>query len=119
TRPVIIVGWCKDKLNDQLVERWPTLFETCVPHTTRPMRAGELSGREYFFVLSKEQMEQDIQDGMFMEVGTYNEHYYGVSYRAVHEVAKQHKHCLLDVSLDCVPQLSNMSLHPIVLFVRP
>lgn len=44
--------------------------------TTRDMRVGEVNGRDYFFV-SKEQFEQMIQDGRFVEYTFYNNNLYG------------------------------------------
>ena len=40
---------------------FPERFGSCVPHTTRPKRQFEVDGRDYHFVLSREQMEADIQ----------------------------------------------------------
>lgn len=44
--------------------------------TTRDMRVGEVNGRDYFFV-SKEQFEQMIQEGRFVEYTFYNNNLYG------------------------------------------
>ena len=44
--------------------------------TTRPMRVGEVNGRDYFFV-SKEQFEFMIQEGRFVEYTFYNNNLYG------------------------------------------
>lgn len=53
------------------------------------MRDGELDGRDYHFVASREQMEQDIQNHMFIEAGQYNDNLYGTSVASVREVAEQ------------------------------
>ena len=42
TRPVIILGPLKDRLNDDLMREFPSRFGSCVPHTTRPMRPNEV-----------------------------------------------------------------------------
>ena len=44
--------------------------------TTRPMRVGEVNGRDYFFV-SKEQFELMLQEDKFVEHTIYNENLYG------------------------------------------
>ena len=44
--------------------------------TTRPMRVGEVDGRDYFFV-TKEQFEQMIRNDEFVEFTIYNGNYYG------------------------------------------
>jgi len=55
--------------------------------TTRPRREYEVDGRDYHFVSSREQMEKDIQNHLFIEAGQYNENLYGTSLSAVKEVA--------------------------------
>ena len=61
TRPIIILGPLKDRLNDDLMREYPNRFGSCVPHTTRPRRDHEVNGRDYHFVESVEKMEKDIQ----------------------------------------------------------
>ena len=61
TRPVIILGPLKDRINDDLMREFPERFGSCVPHTTRPQREHEVNGRDYHFVKSVEQMEKDIE----------------------------------------------------------
>lgn len=48
-----------------------------------------MDGRDYHFVLSREQMERDIQDHRFIEAGQYNNHLYGTSVQSVREVAEK------------------------------
>ncbi|KAF3827440.1 hypothetical protein GH733_002926, partial [Mirounga leonina] len=69
TRPVIILGPMKDRINDDLISEFPDKFGSCVPHTTRPKRDYEVDGRDYHFVTSREQMEKDIQEHKFIEAG--------------------------------------------------
>lgn len=118
TRPVIILGPMKDRVNDDLISEFPDKFGSCVPReylkrhvyastlirmcrvsnrvsvpivsdTTRPKRDYEVDGRDYHFVLSREQMERDIQEHKFIEAGQYNNHLYGTSVQSVREVAEK------------------------------
>lgn len=57
--------------------------------TTRPKRDYEVDGRDYHFVVSREQMERDIQEHKFIEAGQYNSHLYGTSVQSVREVAEK------------------------------
>lgn len=57
--------------------------------TTRPKRDYEVDGRDYHFVVSREQMEKDIQDHKFIEAGQYNNHLYGTSVQSVRQVAEK------------------------------
>ncbi|XP_051752236.1 disks large homolog 1 isoform X24 [Ctenopharyngodon idella] len=119
TRPVIILGPMKDRINDDLISEFPDKFGSCVPHTTRPKRDYEVDGRDYHFVASREQMEKDIQDHKFIEAGQYNNHLYGTSVQSVREVAEKGKHCILDVSGNAIKRLQLAQLYPIAVFVKP
>ncbi|XP_029930480.1 discs large homolog 1-like protein isoform X6 [Myripristis murdjan] len=119
TRPVIILGPMKDRINDDLISEFPDKFGSCVPHTTRPKRDYEVDARDYHFVVSREQMEKDIQDHKFIEAGQYNNHLYGTSVQSVREVAEKGKHCILDVSGNAIKRLQLAQLHPIAIFIKP
>ncbi|XP_059358254.1 discs large homolog 1-like protein isoform X7 [Carassius carassius] len=119
SRPVIILGPMKDRVNDDLISEFPDKFGSCVPHTTRPKRDYEVDGRDYHFVVSREQMEKDIQEHKFIEAGQYNSHLYGTSVQSVREVAEKGKHCILDVSGNAIKRLQVAVLYPIAIFIKP
>ncbi|XP_027013945.1 discs large homolog 1-like protein isoform X6 [Tachysurus fulvidraco] len=119
TRPVIILGPMKDRVNDDLISEFPDKFGSCVPHTTRPKRDYEMDGRDYHFMVSREQMERDIQEHKFIEAGQYNNHLYGTSVQSVREVAENGKHCILDVSGNAIKRLQVAQLFPIAIFIKP
>ncbi|XP_067640330.1 disks large 1 tumor suppressor protein isoform X11 [Eurosta solidaginis] len=119
TRPVIVLGPLKDRINDDLISEYPEKFGSCVPHTTRPKRDYEVDGRDYHFVSSREQMERDIQNHLFIEAGQYNDNLYGTSVASVREVAEKGKHCILDVSGNAIKRLQVAQLYPIAIFIKP
>nr|XP_046162928.1 disks large homolog 2 isoform X19 [Oncorhynchus gorbuscha] len=128
TRPVIILGPMKDRINDDLISEYPDKFGSCVPpanssghrDTTRSRRDYEVDGRDYHFVMSREQMEQDIQEHKFIEAGQYNDNLYGTSVQSVKYVAeRQGKHCILDVSGNAIKRLQVAQLYPIAIFIKP
>ncbi|XP_049441030.1 disks large homolog 3 isoform X9 [Epinephelus fuscoguttatus] len=120
TRPVIILGPMKDRVNDDLISEFPHKFGSCVPHTTRPRRENEMDGQDYHFVGSREQMEKDIQDNKFIEAGQFNDNLYGTSILSVRTVAeRQGKHCILDVSGNAIKRLQQAQLYPIAIFIKP
>lgn len=57
--------------------------------TTRPRRDNEVDGQDYHFVVSREQMEKDIQDNKFIEAGQFNDNLYGTSIQSVRAVAER------------------------------
>nr|XP_020443583.1 disks large homolog 3 isoform X8 [Monopterus albus] len=149
TRPVIILGPMKDRVNDDLISEFPHKFGSCVPReltarnisaryikfsccdknnnknpfhsadTTRPRRENEMDGQDYHFVASREQMEKDIQDNKFIEAGQFNENLYGTSILSVRTVAERGKHCILDVSGNAIKRLQQAQLYPIAIFIKP
>ncbi|CAO2623553.1 Disks large homolog 3 [Lemmus lemmus] len=118
-RPVIILGPMKDRVNDDLISEFPHKFGSCVPHTTRARRDNEVDGQDYHFVVSREQMEKDIQDNKFIEAGQFNDNLYGTSIQSVRAVAERGKHCILDVSGNAIKRLQQAQLYPIAIFIKP
>lgn len=51
-------------------------YNISVPYTTRPMREGEVAGRDYNFV-SIEEFKKMIEDDVLLEHGMHNKHLYG------------------------------------------
>uniref|UniRef100_A0A4W2IK68 Discs large MAGUK scaffold protein 3 n=1 Tax=Bos indicus x Bos taurus TaxID=30522 RepID=A0A4W2IK68_BOBOX len=88
-------------------------------NTTRPRRDNEVDGQDYHFVVSREQMEKDIQDNKFIEAGQFNDNLYGTSIQSVRAVAERGKHCILDVSGNAIKRLQQSQLYPIAIFIKP
>nr|XP_058908885.1 disks large homolog 3-like [Kogia breviceps] len=118
-RPVIILGPVKDGVNADLISEFPHKFGPCVPRTTRPRRDSEVDGQDDHSVVSREQMEKDIQDNKFVEAGQSNDHLYGASVQSVRALAERGKHCILDVSGDAIKRLQQSQLYPIATFITP
>ena len=68
TRPVIILGPLKDRLNDDLMREFPSRFGSCVPHTTRPKRPNEVSS---FINLYSRGVYINITAICYMKINTY------------------------------------------------
>ncbi|XP_046566015.1 LOW QUALITY PROTEIN: disks large homolog 2-like [Haliotis rubra] len=121
TRPVIILGPLKDRINDDLISEFPDKFGSCVPHF---YKAWLQDARDYHFVSMtwascSQQMEKDIQNHLFIEAGVYNDNLYGTSVASVKEVAENKKHCILDVSGNAIKRLQVAGLYPIAIFIKP
>uniref|UniRef100_A0A3Q2ZMN2 Guanylate kinase-like domain-containing protein n=1 Tax=Kryptolebias marmoratus TaxID=37003 RepID=A0A3Q2ZMN2_KRYMA len=85
--------------------------------TTRPKRDYEVDGRDYHFMVSREQMEKDIQDHKFIEAGQSGSN--GPSVKVSVSCCVQGKHCILDVSGNAIKRLQLAQLHPIAIFIKP
>jgi guanylate kinase len=66
--------------------------------TTRAPRAGEVEGRDYFFV-SRELFEEDIEAGNFLEYAEVHGNYYGTSLKPVREALSADKLVIFDIDV--------------------
>uniref|UniRef100_A0A5K3EQC5 Pro-interleukin-16 n=2 Tax=Mesocestoides corti TaxID=53468 RepID=A0A5K3EQC5_MESCO len=117
TRPVVILGDLMYSITEDLLADFPRDFSTCVPHTTRHRRHGEVDGRDYHFVKSRSKMESEINLNRYIEAGEYNGNLYGTHIQSVFKVASSGFHCLLDVGGLAMQRLTAAGLPPIAIFV--
>ncbi|QOR62131.1 guanylate kinase [Sulfurovum sp. ST-21] len=73
-------------------------FYFSISTTTRKPREGEKHGREYFFV-SKEEFEEDIKAGNFLEYAEVHGNYYGTSLKPVREALNSGKLVIFDIDV--------------------
>jgi len=66
--------------------------------TTRAPRVGEKNGVDYFFV-SKEDFEEDIKMGNFLEYAQVHGNYYGTSLKPVREALEEGKLVIFDIDV--------------------
>lgn len=66
--------------------------------TTRAPRAGEVHGKDYFFV-SKESFEEDIKAGNFLEYAQVHGNYYGTSLKPVRKALEEGKLVIFDIDV--------------------
>lgn len=120
-RPIVLIGAPgvgRNELKRRLVARDPEKFKSCVPYTTRPIRPGEVAGREYLFV-SREKMESDIANGKFIEYGEYKGHLYGTSGESVKTIVNANCVCVLSPHYQALKSLRTAQLKPYIVHIRP
>ncbi len=66
--------------------------------TTREPRVGEIDGVDYFFV-SKENFEEDIKAGNFLEYAQVHGNYYGTSLKPVRIALEEGKLVIFDIDV--------------------
>lgn len=96
-------GSGKSTLVDQLVRRVPNL-RFSVSYTTRPRRGQERDGEHYFFI-SREEFEQRIQAGEFLEHAEVFGNYYGTHVGEPERAAQQGMDLVLDIDVQGARQL--------------
>jgi guanylate kinase len=72
--------------------------------TSRPIREGEVDGRDYFFV-TRSVFEADIAEGRQVEYGECEKYLFGTSIDAIRQVVNSGKICILNFQ----PQVSECS----------
>ncbi|KAI9323672.1 guanylate kinase [Dichotomocladium elegans] len=111
-------GSGKSTLLKRLFAEYPDTFGFSVSHTTRGPRPGEVNGKDYHFV-TKETMEEEVAAGKFIESATFSGNMYGTSIKAVEDVVKAGKVCMLDIDMQGVKLVKKTSLNPRYIFVQP
>lgn len=79
-------------------------FCLSISHTTRSPRPGEADGREYFFV-SRDEFQELIDAGQFIEWAEYNGNLYGTSRKFLEDAARDERIVLLDIDIQGVQSL--------------
>lgn len=82
------------------------------------MRAGEENGKEYYFI-SREQMEENIEAGKFIEFGEYKGNLYGTSSESVTAIVNSGKVCILNPHYQALKMLRTPQLKPYIIYIKP
>ncbi|XP_055919447.1 MAGUK p55 subfamily member 7 isoform X1 [Eupeodes corollae] len=120
-RPVVLIGAPgvgRNELKRRLTARDPEKFRSPVPYTTRPIRQGEVPGREYIFI-SREKMESDVSAGKFIEHGEYKGHLYGTSAESVKSIVNAGCVCILSPHYQAIKALRTVQLKPFMIHIKP
>ena len=99
------------KQNDNLV--------VSVSATTRPRRAGEVQGQDYYFVDTAE-FNRMVDDGEMLEHAKVFGHYYGTPRAPVEKALEAGKDVIFDIDWQGTQQLSEMARDDLVtVFILP
>lgn len=96
-------GAGKSTISRALLEKHPDLTMS-VSATTRPMRPGEVEGKDYYFI-DTAKFEQMVADGEFLEHAKVFDNYYGTPRGPVNDALKSGKDVLFDVDWQGTQQL--------------
>jgi len=90
-----------------------------VSYTTRPMREGEVDGREYFFV-SREKFEELISAGEFLEYAEVHGNLYGTSLDENEKMFKAGRDVIVEVDVQGAVQIvERLGGDTISIFILP
>jgi guanylate kinase len=111
-------GAGKSTLARLLLESDP-LISMSVSVTTRPKRANEVDGKDYFFV-SRERFEEMVHEGAFLEHATVFGNRYGTPAPAVERMLGTGRDVLFDIDWQGAQQLAQKAKDDLVrVFILP
>lgn len=96
-------GAGKSTISRALLEKHPDLTMS-VSATTRPMRPGEIEGKDYYFI-DTQTFEDMVENGQFLEHAKVFDNYYGTPRAPVEAALKGGKDVLFDVDWQGTQQL--------------
>lgn len=119
--PLMIVisgpsGVGKDTIARQLIARRPDDFYFVVTATTRPARAGEVHGRDYFFV-SHDQFARMIEEDELLEYAIVYNDYKGVPKQQIRDALASGKDVIMRVDVQGAATIRKIIPNAIFVFL--
>lgn len=118
--PVILAapsGTGKTTIAHALV-RGSERFVFSVSATTRPPRADERHGEDYYFV-GEERFQTMIRDGELVEWAEVHGHHYGTPLRNLEDATERGEHVVLDIDVQGARQIREKVPDALLLFIFP
>ncbi|MEG1137425.1 MAG: guanylate kinase [Lachnospiraceae bacterium] len=122
TKGILIVvsgfsGSGKGTLMKRLLESYDN-YALSISATTRPPRAGEINGREYFFK-DVDEFEKMIAKDELIEYARYVNNYYGTPKEYVEEQLSQGKDVILEIEIQGALKVKEKFPETLLLFITP
>ncbi len=117
---VVVSGFAgsgKGTVMKELLSRYDN-YSLSVSATTRAPRPGEVNGKEYFFK-SRDEFEEMINDGEFIEHAKYVNNYYGTPKKYVNEQLDLGKDVILEIEIQGALQIKSKYPDTLLLFLTP
>lgn len=111
-------GSGKGTLTKALLDNYHDEYALSISATTRAPRTGEQEGVHYFF-LSRENFEQMISEGAFLEHAQYVGNYYGTPRAYVEKQLNLGKNVILEIEIQGALQVKKLMPEALLLFITP
>ena len=106
----------KGTVIEKLLERNHDLALS-ISYTSRPIREGEVNGKDYIFV-SKDEFEEKIKNGDFLEYAkSHREDYYGTPKKELQEMLNKGKDVILEINVDGAKYVKEMFPEVLLIFI--
>ncbi|MFA5514947.1 MAG: guanylate kinase [Desulfuromonadales bacterium] len=110
-------GAGKTSLCREIIDFFPNLRQS-ISFTTRPLRKGEIDGKDYHFV-DRAAFEEMISEGAFAEWAEVHDNLYGTSLATLEDGRRQGVDLLLDIDCQGAAQLRRNYRHGVYIFILP
>jgi guanylate kinase len=110
-------GAGKTSLVKQLVAQTTDLVVS-ISHTTRPKRAKEADGIDYFFI-STDQFQEMVERQAFLEHAQVFDNFYGTAQQTVEQSLKQGKDVILEIDWQGAQQVRKLRPDCVSIFILP
>lgn len=110
-------GTGKTTLLKRVMERLPNL-RFSISYTTRPPRANEEEGKDYYFV-SPAQFEEMVQSGAFLEWAEVVGNRYGTAKAPLERLAQEGYDILLDLDVQGARKVKEKVERSVLIFILP
>ena len=111
-------GAGKDTVVKELIKRNPDEFWVSVSATSRLPREGEQEGVDYYY-LSKEEFEEKINEGFFIEYTNYAGNYYGTPKKYIREKLDKGKDVILIIEIEGASNIKKLVPEALMIFIMP
>ncbi len=111
-------GVGKGTVRKALFERPDHNLVYSVSMTTRPMRPGEVDGKDYYFV-TKEEFMKNLDQGKFLESAEFVGNYYGTPLDKVNENLDNGNEVVLEIEVEGASQVKSKMPDAVMIFIAP
>ncbi len=121
-KKLFVISGCsgvgKGTVINEFMKRNSDDFILSVSCTTRNPRPNETDGVNYFFI-SKEEFEQNIKDGKFLEYACFAGNYYGTKKKYIQQKMDEGYNVLLEIDTQGALQVKEKMSESILIFIAP
>ncbi len=110
-------GAGKSTVVSRMLEKAPELFLS-VSATTRSMRKGEAEGINYYYK-TREEFQQMLKDGEFLEWAQFCENYYGTPKTPVQKKLEEGKNVILEIEIQGAMKVKETFPESTFIFIVP
>ena len=111
-------GAGKDTIINEVIKKEEINAWVSISMTSRPLRGNEVDGKDYFFV-TKEEFEDNIKKGNFLEYAKYNDNYYGTPKNKIEDYLNKGIDVILNIEIQGALQIKELIKDALFIFIMP